>query len=80
MEPPSALAPLDFVEAEVTELPKGHAAIFTTWSDPDSEYALHKRLPNGQRGPVRFHLDLDEAMSHEKALLNLVLQPGPPTG
>ncbi len=79
VEPPSALAPLDFVEAEVTELPKGHAAIFTTWSDPDSEYALHKRLPNGQRGPVRFQLDLDEGLSREKALLNLVLQPGPQT-
>ena len=77
VEPSSSLAPLDFVDAETAEFPKGHAAILTTWSHPDSEYALRKRFPNGQRGPVRFHLDLDEDQSREKALLcNLVLNPG----
>jgi hypothetical protein len=64
VEPSSALAPLDFVSGEKTEFPKGHAAMFTSWSDPKSEYALHKRFENGQRGPVRFHLDLDKEISH----------------
>ena len=56
----SALAPLDFIGAEVTGFPKGHGAIATSWSHPDSEYALHKRYPDGSRGPVRFQLDLSE--------------------
>lgn len=60
VDPASALAPLDFVDAEPTEFPKGHAAIATSWSDPTTEFALHKRFSNGQRGPVRFHLDLKE--------------------
>jgi hypothetical protein len=63
VEPPSALAPLQFIDAETTEFPKGHSAILTSWSHPESEYALHKRFPNGQRGPAKFHLDLDEALS-----------------
>jgi hypothetical protein len=59
----AALAPLDFVEAEVTCFPKGHGAIATSWSHPDSKYALHKRYPDGSRGPVRFQLDLSETAS-----------------
>ncbi len=62
VDPPSALAPMDFIEVELAEFPKGHAAIATSWSHPDTEYAVHKRFPNGQRGPVRFHLDLDAAL------------------
>ena len=54
----AALAPLDFIDAEVTCFPKGHGAIATSWSHPESEYALHKRYPDGSRGPVRFQLDL----------------------
>lgn len=56
----AALAPLDFVDAEVTVFPKGHGAIATSWSHPETEYALHKRFGT-QRGPVRFQLDLEEA-------------------
>jgi hypothetical protein len=71
VEPACALAPLDYIDAETTEFPKGHAAMFTSWSNPESKYALHKRFANGQRGPVRFHLDLDAAASplapHKKA-------------
>ena len=55
----AALAPLDYIPAEVTSFPKGHAAIATSWSRPDSAYALHTRFGNNQRGPVRFHLDLE---------------------
>jgi pimeloyl-ACP methyl ester carboxylesterase len=54
----AALAPLDFVPAEVTCFPKGHGAIATSWSHPDSQYALHKRFADGSRGPVRFQLEL----------------------
>lgn len=56
----AAVAPLDFVEAEITVFPKGHGAIATSWSHPDTEYALHKRFGT-YRGPVRFQLDLEEA-------------------
>jgi hypothetical protein len=56
----AALAPLDFVDAEVTVFPKGHGAIATSWSHPETECALHKRF-GASRGPVRFQLDLEEA-------------------
>ena len=61
VEKETALAPLDWVEAEVTGFPKGHVAIATSWSDPSSACALHTRFgEDGQRGPVRFQLDLSE--------------------
>jgi hypothetical protein len=63
VDPASALAPKDFIDVELTEFPKGHAAIATSWSDPETEYGLHKRYPNDGRGPVRFHLDLDQELS-----------------
>ncbi len=56
-----ALAPLDFVDIEVTPFPKGHVAIATSWSHPKSSYALDSVFgPEKFRGPVRFHLDLME--------------------
>jgi hypothetical protein len=64
VEKQTALAPLDFIEAEVSGFPKGHVAIATSWSDPKSKCALHSVFGEKRaRGPVRFHLDLDEAMS-----------------
>jgi pimeloyl-ACP methyl ester carboxylesterase len=60
VEKETALAPLDFIDAEVTPFPKGHVAIATSWSAPNSACALHERFENGKyRGPVRFHMDLD---------------------
>lgn len=56
----AALAPLKFLDVEVTAFPKGHGAIATSWSHPDSECALHKRFGNNYRGPVRFQLDLEK--------------------
>ncbi len=54
-----ALAPLDYVDVEVTSFPKGHVAIATSWSHPDSKCQLDTRFgTNSTRGPVRFHLDL----------------------
>lgn len=56
----TALAPLDFIDAEVTAFPKGHGAIATSWSNPESACALHTRFGDQNcRGPVRFQLDLD---------------------
>ena len=55
----AALAPLEFIPAEVTCFPKGHGAIATSWSQPDSACALHTRFGDNYRGPVRFHLDLE---------------------
>jgi hypothetical protein len=56
----TALAPLDYIDAEVTAFPKGHGAIATSWSNPESACALHTRFGDQNcRGPVRFQLDLD---------------------
>lgn len=64
VEKETALAPLDFIDAEVTPFPKGHVAIATSWSSPDSACALHTRFGDGKyRGPVLFHMDLDAALS-----------------
>jgi hypothetical protein len=61
VERETALAPLDYVKAEVTPFPKGHVAIATSWSLPTSECGLHTCFGNENcRGPVRFQLDLDE--------------------
>ncbi|MFH2059450.1 MAG: metal transporter [Pseudomonadota bacterium] len=64
VEKDSALAPLDYIDVETAPFPKGHVAIATSWSDPESAYALHKRFgQNDQyRGPVRFQMDLNEAI------------------
>ncbi len=59
VEIPAALAPTKFIDVETTPFPKGHVAIATSWSKPDSAYALHKRYDH-HRGPVRFHLDIDK--------------------
>ncbi len=56
---PAVLAPLDYIAAEVTAFPKGHAAIATSWSHPATAYALHKTFADKSRGPVRFQLDLE---------------------
>jgi len=64
VEKETALAPLDYIEAEVTPFPKGHVAMATSWSDPGSACALHTRFGEGNwRGPVRFQLDLNAASS-----------------
>ncbi len=57
VDPAAALAPADWVKAEVTMFPKGHTAIATSWSVPTSRYALHTRFGK-YRGPVRYQLDL----------------------
>ena len=54
-----ALAPRDFLDVEVTPFPKGHVAIATSWSHPDSRCAIDTAFGEARhRGPVRFHLDL----------------------
>ncbi|WP_051284129.1 metal transporter [Desulforegula conservatrix] len=58
VEKDSALAPLKYCNAEVAAFPKGHVAIATSWSHPDSKYALHKKFDNN-KGPVFFQLELD---------------------
>ncbi|MCP4177762.1 MAG: hypothetical protein GY756_08350 [bacterium] len=57
-----ALIPCQFVDAEITEFPKGHMSIMTTWSNPETEYSVDKRFGDNEqyRGPVRFHMDLNE--------------------
>jgi hypothetical protein len=68
VEKETALAPLDYVKAEVSAFPKGHVAIATSWSLPTSECALHSCFGDNCRGPVRFHLDLDEEINKSAAM------------
>lgn len=68
---PAALAPLDFIDAEVTVFPKGHGAIATSWSLPTSACALDSCFCSPQsgaecRGPVRYQLDLEAAMASQQ--------------
>jgi poly(3-hydroxyalkanoate) synthetase len=66
VEKESALAPLDWVEAEVTVFPKGHVAIATSWSLPTTECSLDRCFLD-YRGPVRYQLDLEA--EEDKALM-----------
>ena len=67
VEKDTALAPLDYVEAEVTPFPKGHVAIATSWSDPNSACALHTRFGQGNwRGPVLFQMDLENEYNESR--------------
>jgi hypothetical protein len=67
VEKSASLAPLDYVDAELTVFPKGHTAIAILWSAPASECALQMKFDkapcgaDNSRGPVRFQLDLEEA-------------------
>lgn len=68
----ASLAPLQFVDAEVTVFPKGHASIATSWSIPASQCAMNLCfcVPGASpdqvyRGPVRFQLDMEERLKGE---------------
>jgi hypothetical protein len=64
VEKETALAPLDYIDAEVSAFPKGHVAIATSWSLPTSECAPHTRFgEQNYRGPVRFQMDVDQAIT-----------------
>lgn len=79
VEKETALVPLKFIETEVSCFPKGHAAIATTWSHPESMCALHTRFgPKKYRGPIRFHLDLDREL--DAALKQSDVSPRPKRG
>ncbi len=63
VEPDTALAPLDHIQVEVTPFPKGHVAIATSWSSPNSACALDSRFGEGAwRGPVLAHMEWDMAL------------------
>ncbi len=77
VEPAVATAPLDYIDVELSEFPKGHVAIATSWSDPRSACALHTRFgPRQHRGPVRFQLDLDEELSKLRESKGASSSPG----
>jgi poly(3-hydroxyalkanoate) synthetase len=77
VEKESAVAPLDWVEAEVAIFPKGHAAIATSWSLPTSECALDSCFLD-YRGPVRFQLDLEEAQKPKPPVVESPAPEPPP--
>ncbi len=66
VEKPCALAPLDWVPAEVSLFPKGHVAMATSWTLPTSECSLTSCFGKNCRGPVRYHLDLEAALAPRK--------------
>ena len=69
VEKETALAPLDYIDAEVSAFPKGHMAIAVSWSNPKSACALHTRFGDqNYRGPVRYQLDLDAEKERENIL------------
>lgn len=81
VEKECALAPLDWVKAEVTLFPKGHVAMATSWTLPTSECSLTACFGDNCRGPVRYHLDLEAAMAGRKssaAVTKLVAPAVPP--
>jgi hypothetical protein len=64
VEKDTALAPVDYIDVEISGFPKGHVAIATSWSNPGSACALHTTFGEKKyRGPVRFQLDLDNELS-----------------
>jgi hypothetical protein len=65
VEKETALAPLDYVSAEVAAFPKGHVAIATSWSLPTSECSLNSCFGESFRGPVRYQLDLNQKLDNE---------------
>lgn len=61
LEKEAVLVPAKHIDVEITEFPKGHAAIATSWSHPESACALHTCFgEKNYRGPARFHLDIEE--------------------
>jgi hypothetical protein len=76
VEKDAALAPLDWVEAEVSVFPKGHVAIATSWSLPTSECSLDRCFLD-YKGPVRYQLDLDEALEAAARPAPAQKPPGP---
>jgi len=76
VEKNTALAPLDFIDAEVSPFPKGHVAIATSWSDPTSACALHTRFgEKNVRGPVRFQLDLEQEDTESRTQTKTAAKP-----
>jgi poly(3-hydroxyalkanoate) synthetase len=63
VEKETALAPLDWVKAEVALFPKGHVAMATSWALPTSECSLTSCFGDNCRGPVRYQLDLEAALA-----------------
>jgi hypothetical protein len=75
VEPETALAPLDYINAQVTPFPKGHVAIATSWSYPESAYALHQRYEKENAvGPVRFQLDLQAQLGKPKKTVSKAIR------
>jgi hypothetical protein len=76
VEKSTALAPLDFIDAEVSPFPKGHVAIATSWSDPTSACALHTRFgEKNVRGPVRYQLDLEQESTESQPKRKTAAKP-----
>ncbi len=76
VEKETALAPLDYVDVEICAFPKGHVAIATSWSDPNSACALHTTFGEKKhRGPVKFQMDLNDAQNKNAAQENKKTTP-----
>ena len=77
VEKECALAPLDWVKAEVSLFPKGHVAMATSWPLPMSECSLSSCFGDNCRGPVRYQLDLEAALETSKPSAPVTKPPRP---
>ncbi|MFZ7125270.1 MAG: metal transporter [Desulfobacterales bacterium] len=59
VEPPSALAPADFMEVRTAAYPKGHVAIATSCIDPEAGDSSYLCTSPGCIGPVEFQMEMD---------------------
>ncbi|MGD8251356.1 MAG: metal transporter [Desulfobacterales bacterium] len=59
VDPSSALAPMDFIDVELSSYPRGHVAIATSNLDPGAGDGAYVCTNTGCAGPVEFQLRLD---------------------
>ncbi len=59
VDPAAALAPMDFIDVELSSYPRGHVAIATSNLDPEAGDGAYVCTNTGCAGPVEFQLRLD---------------------
>ena len=79
VEKAASTAPSDYLDVEITQFPKGHVAMMTSWTNPKSDFPLHGRWGknNEVRGPVRLQMDMDEEADKKAAKPAPIRKPAP---
>jgi poly(3-hydroxyalkanoate) synthetase len=80
VEKAASTAPADYLDVEITQFPKGHVAMMTSWTNPNSEFPLHGRWGenNEVRGPVRLQMDMDEEADKKVTAVKKTVQADKP--